>query len=168
MNLDFKKVAILGLKVLAAVASGVAVFVGISGEFRKKKKVVPASPAPPESEKTVEKGLEERVVEDEESTSTKIVGGLRAATNICAASMDVFRSLADVTSSVNRLFNSNDPRNPRLVGGYQVPGYIPGNYPWNQPEYVGSPYNTPIYQGKDARNDDVFWIHRPNGIIEVW
>lgn len=176
MSRDFSSLAVTGLKVLIAVAGGLALFAGISGGLGKKKTTPPPSP------KAEEEAGEERevVVMSQEPemppVGRKIVNGLRVTQLVCGGAMDVLKSLTSIASNVNRMFDSkyynsmlNDPQAYTGYFGPQgVPGYIPGDYPWNRRDNSGLPYDTPIYRGKDKRDDDIYWIKRPGSVIEVW
>jgi hypothetical protein len=176
MKSDFSSLAVTGLKVLVAVAGGLALFAGISGLGKKKNETMTATGERPDH-KTTENGV---VVVNQDAempqVGQKIVNGLKVTQLVCGGAMDVLRSLTSVASNVNRMFDSryytsmmNDPMAcSGYFGNQAVPGYIPGDYPWNKQNNSGLPYDTPIYRGKDRRDDDIYWIKRPNSIIEVW
>lgn len=178
MNSDFSSLAVTGLKVLVALAGGLALFAGISGLGRKKNddEINHNTSDNPDLRET-ESGV---VVVDQDAAmprvGQKIVNGLKITQLVCGGTMDVLRSLTSVASNVNRMFDSryynsmiNDPQACSGYFGTQpVPGYVPGDYPWNRSNNSPLPYDTPIYRGKDRQNDDIYWIKRPGSVIEVW
>ena len=171
MNLvNVKKYVIVGLKVLTFIASGISAYLGI-------KEILPHHS--PDVESSDEEEIEERVVsniprEQKESDviigesglsqkGQKIIGILGIISSVCLGIFEVVKSLGTVTDSVDRLFRRKN-YTPVVGRG----GYIPGNYPWNNPEQRGYPNNAPIYRGQDGKQDGIYWIQREEGITEVW
>lgn len=172
MNLaNVKKYVIVGLKVLTFIASGISAYLGIkeilphnssninsSDEKEEIEKEVISNPTGEQEDSDViigESGLSQK--------GQKIIGILGIISSVCLGIFEVVKSLGTVTDSVDRLFRRKN-YTPVVGRG----GYIPGNYPWNNPEQRGYPNNAPIYRGQDGKQDGIYWIQREEGITEVW
>lgn len=183
MKTDYVKLAVTGLKVLAAIAGGVAVFAGISkivSEGNNKKNNT-ERPQSKQNWETEENGIIEEVPQQASNpgyseTGQKIINGLRIGQAAISGTMNVIMGVATVANSINRIFDPNYYNSmlndPSIGGGYfgnqMIPSYPVGDYPWNRREDPGLPMNTPIYRGKDNAGDDTYWIRRKGNIIEVW
>lgn len=143
MHVDLVKAAVLGVKVLAAVVGGVAIFAGVnkicnSGKKEATKKVSEndglniISPQP----------QQEEVKNDSfEDTSAKIVRGIQIGQTALNGTLNIVQSMASMASSIGRLF---DPRtyssemlgDPFAASGYfgprPVPASIGDSYDWRQ------------------------------------
>lgn len=171
MKFDYKKVAIIGIKIAILAVGSYLFYRETKEEFVKKKE----TPENKSTEKSSFQAGEENTVEHysrpSEKKESKFVTGLKSATTFMSGALGVISLTTKVSNGIESLFkDGSDADNYFYYGGdyFGGPGYIPGNYPWNRPEDSGLPFNTPIYRGRDSRNDDVYWIKRPNGITEVW
>lgn len=166
-----RKIAVIGLKILAFVVSGISVYLGIK-ELAGPSSAPPNAGTPPSGNnpnpnppaQPIQPGSSDVIVGDSglSEKGQKVAGTLSVASTICLGIFEVFKSLGAVTNSVDRLFRKKR-YNPAGTGGY-----IPGNYPWNNPEQGGYPNNAPIYRGQDGKQDGIYWIQREEGITEVW
>lgn len=171
------KYVVVGFKVIAFIASGISAFIGVKELIKPKtnskddSEVPPISPSVENSsiiEETAQQVRSEEVKSDiivgESGMSRKgqkIIGVLGIISSVCLGIFEVVRSLGTVTDSVDRLFRR---RNHTNLGR----DYIPGDYPWNNPERSGYPNNTPIYRGPDGGKDSIYWIQRDERITEIW
>lgn len=173
MKIDYKKVIIVGIKIAVLAIGGYLFYRETKEEFVKKEEQSPepnkqADPQPDGKWNNSNNTVSSRPVE--EKSESKFVKGLKSATTFMSGALGVIGLTTRVSNGIESLFREGSNADCYLYGGdyFGGPGYIPGNYPWNRPESNGLPFNTPIYRGRDSRNDDVYWIKRPNGITEVW
>jgi len=152
MNLNYSKIAILGLKVLVAAVSGAVVFAGIrelgkTGNSNQGPKSIDDLPAeqqikergfstvPPRSSNPsyntgVQAQQQNRCGSAMDSEfGRNVVNGLKIGQMVCGGTMEIIQSLSSVASNVNRLFDKNsyslinDPSVSTGYSGYQtVPG----------------------------------------------
>ena len=165
---------IVGFKVLTFVASGISAYFGIKELVKPKTSPQNNNEIPPAEESYInnEQSFQQSpqcerasdVITGETGLSQKgqkIIGVLGIISSVCLGIFEVVKSLGTVTDSVDRLFRR------RSHAGFGR-DYIPGDYPWNNPERSGYPNNTPIYRGPDGKKDGIYWIQREEGITEIW
>ena len=116
--MNWKKVCIVGFKVLTAVVAGAAVFMGIQNVTKENQNKGGFSQPGEENEKLGENGIQR-------SSGEVIVDGLRATGDTCGKIIGFVSSLAGVFESGSRIFGK---------GSYS-PYY--DNRPWNYPGYGG-------------------------------
>lgn len=152
MNLNYSKIAILGLKVLVAAVSGAVVFAGIrelgktsnSNQGPKSIDDLPAeqqikergySTVPPGgSNPSYNTGVQAQPQNQcgsamDSEFGRNVVNGLKIGQMVCGGTMEIIQSLSSVASNVNKLFDKNsynlinDPSVSTGYSGYQtVPG----------------------------------------------
>lgn len=167
MSLDYKKIAIFGIKIAVLAIGGYLFYRETKEEFVKKK--ISREDNSTKDDFRAEENSED-LKQPVEIKESKFVKGLRSATTFMNNALGVIGLTTKVSNGIESLFKDGTAADYYSYGGdyFGGPGYIPGNYPWNRSEDSGLPFNTPIYRGRDSRNDDVYWIKRPNGITEVW
>lgn len=172
MGLDLVSLAKVGLKLLVAVGGGYIVYKCLKTDSKKKDSVAGSSVNTSTEDNVVQTSDEVMVLSKKETIEEKgkkIVDGLMLTSAICNSAMGVLKSFAGISGGIDSLFNGNlnyfDTYSK--ASQYGEPGYPPGDFPWNRPD-DNNIYNTPIYRGKDFRGNDMYWIKRPNGVIEVW
>ena len=171
MKANYFNIAATGVKLLAAIVGGVALYAGLS-KFSSR-----GSGRTLKEENDQEPIDEPMPVMAPSEGSQKLMNGLRVGQMALNGTMSILGGVIDVANNINRMFDPSyyktmlsDPYN---TGGYygkpMIPGYIPGDYPWNnQGQQQGYPVDTPIRMGKDSNGQETYWLKRPNGIIEVW
>lgn len=172
MKANYINIAATGIKLLAAIVGGVALYAGLSklshgGNTLKNN----------EEDNQQDPTDEPMPIMAPSEGSVKLMNGLRVGQMALSGTMNILGGVMDVANNINRMFDPSyyktmlsDPYN---TGGYygkpMIPGYIPGDYPWNnQGRQTGYPCDTPIRMGKDSTGQETYWLKRPNGIIEVW
>ena len=167
----YVKIAIIGLKVLAAVVGGVALYAGLN-KLSENKQSQKCNNKPEDNNSCEPPKFES----GQSDTGKKIMDACRVGQVALNSTMNIISGIGTVANSINRMFDKsyydtmlNDPyASSGYFGPQMIPSYAPGNYPWNKREDPGLPYNRPIYQGKDNTGEDIYWIRRPNNIIECW
>lgn len=165
------KYVVVGFRIIAFVASGISAILGIKELIKHKKvdnqidtEVPPCSSSVNENNTFESEEAKSDVITGENGLSQRgqrIIGVLGVISSVCLGIFEVVRSLGVVTDSVDKLFRRKNYINLRK-------DYIPGNYPWNNPERSGYPNNTPIYRGPGNGNDGIYWIQRDERITEIW
>lgn len=188
MKVDYVKVAVVGVKVLAAVVGGIAVFAGLTKLVSSSNDGEGGSEYDEETNQGNEDLAQDDVRYDDRPprhfsggqgvnrTGTKIINGIRCGQMALNGAMNIIQGVVTVASNINRVFDKrayktmlNDPSaSTGFFGTQMIPSYAAGDYPWNRPADPGLPYDTPIYRGKDNSGDDIWWLRRNNNVIEVW
>lgn len=181
MKTNYSKAAVIGFKLFAAFVGGLALYAGLN-KVVSGKNVEAESGSDEENGDTNEStNYETPMIVQHPSqvspTGVKIINGLRVGQAALGSTMEIIGGIVSVASNINRMFDPGYYKtmlgDPNASTGYfgtqMIPsGYIPGNYPWNDRQEQGYPYNTPINMGKDSMGKDTYWLRKPNNIIEVW
>lgn len=166
MKVNWNKLLVTGLKVVSALAAGVAVFFGIGkvvGSENKEERNETSENFERNNDNSGN-GCPSNSTDstDGSKQSNKlqtVVGSIKVVQTVCTNVVNIIGSLAGVAKSFNNLFSKQQYQ---VAMNQPIDGQMPeGNYPWN-PVEDSMPYNTPVNMGCG-----VYAVKRPD-VIEVW
>ena len=162
--MNYMNIAIAGAKILAAVASGVAIYVGVK-EFGKKSEV---NSGPSncgcvgENQQVGNTGYHAQPPSDfrgncnnplqvpqESKLGTTLVNTLKVGQMFCTGAMEIIQLLSSVANNINRLLDKNSYS---MIGDPSIGSY--GNYYGGSQgprrDIFGNPYVTKTFQRPDG------------------
>lgn len=147
--MNWLKILITGAKIIAGIASGVAVFLGLGGKWKKKKNNTVNDNCKNEDNSVVDTdntdGNKNTSLTQIPTNSESIISGLRKAQFICGGIGDIVQSLVSVVSSIGK-----------LTGGAQQYPIMQGT------NCIGGPREFDPFSGGLYPNNEYRYRHNPN------
>lgn len=191
MNLNYSKIAILGLKVLVAAVSGAVVFAGIrelgksnSNQGPQSIDDMPAeqqikergfSTVPPRgSNPSYNTGVQAQPQNQcggnamNSEFGRNVVNGLKIGQMVCGSTMEIIQSLSSVASNVNRLFDKNSYNlinDPSLSTGYSGYQTVPGDL---STDWMGRSYDGMVNEKGEPYNVKLYTTNPYTGITTCY